>query len=213
MSDTNGVIGVTSKTSATRVVALVAVAVLVTLSLGSVVAAGWQSGTDAVGELRSEPAGAMDRGDADESTPGERAGNGLAKRDGEDNETDRSEEADSLDSSSERNESEGEENTVTEAETTTHTTSRGETRGGEPTRAGERATTGNATERNTSGAAAESGADTPGAAAANDRNRGAGPGHAALGSGLWIVGILGVLTTLFSLGGFVAAVMAYRGTD
>jgi len=209
------VIGVTSKTSATRVVALVAVAVLVTLSLGSVVAAGWQSGTDAVGELRSEPAGAMDRGDADESTPGERAGNGLAKRDGEDNETDRSEEADSLDESSERSEPEGEETTVTETETetTTHTTSRGETRGEEPTRASERATAGNATERNTSGAAAGSGADTPGATATDDRNRGAGPGHAALGSGLWIVGILGVLTTLFSLGGFVAAVMAYRGTD
>lgn len=46
-----------------------------------------------------------------------------------------------------------------------------------------------------------------------DTERREGSDHSALRSGLWIVGILSGLTTLFSFAGFVAAVLAYRGTD
>lgn len=202
-------IGVGSETGVTRGVALVAVLVLVTLSLGSVVAAGWQSGTDAVGELESEPDGTMDRS----STTRTWAAVGLAKRDGESDGTRRAGRTDGP------NETDGArtEPGDTATEPTARTTSGGETTHeetayGETTRASEAVSTGNETGCNTDGATtAEPGTDT--SAAAGDRNRETVPDHAALESGLWVVGVLGGLTTLFSLGGFVAAVLAYRGTD
>lgn len=217
-----------------RLVAWFVVLVLAGLLLGSVAAAGWQSGTAATvglhadaaamlhpnGELiapdgnanigsevagrpaDSEAAGtdltALGPGKRDNRTNESRSANGIGEPSGS-NGTDFTGSTASTDTGSTE---------TNDTPTTTHATAEHVRAANETDRIAEEKRV-----RNKCGAGKATMATEPRTDARSSVSDHDDETHPALRTRLWIIEALVVLTTLFSLGGFVAAVMAYRGTD
>lgn len=204
----------TGEANATRLVAWVVVVVSIGLIVGPVAAAGWQSGVDATAELHAD-VGATEA-DPTESGPMKRDG-GTNGSDGPDETTKPTGANESVETGSMATST----STGTDADTNGGGTDRATTAtrtasGSEQTERTDHATDGRVTDEGSSRArCATDETITRSEPRANVRSSANEDREtlSALRSDLWIVGAFTGLTTLFSLGGFVAAVMAYRGTD